>query len=108
VKYNSVEEKFIRLMLDRAALGNEINTSAQMLVRSLRERKVTAEMFLNGDYSGPAPFDYGDVILDFGKYEGQKIRDVPPDYLLWVCENVTRKPLLVRQISEFLRQQFGG
>jgi hypothetical protein len=107
VRFNSLEQKFIRLGLDPAALGNEVDTSAQMLIRSLRERGITAETFLNGDSSGPAPFDYGGVVMPFGKHKGVKLRDVPHDYLLWVVENIDKRPLLVKQVSEFLKQQYG-
>jgi hypothetical protein len=44
--YSEQERKFIRLMLDAGAQGNEISTSCEMLVRSLRKRKVTSEAFL--------------------------------------------------------------
>jgi hypothetical protein len=30
---------------------------------------------------------YGDVVLGFGKYKGEALRDVPADYLLWVLNN---------------------
>lgn len=110
MKYTEVEIKFIRLMLDRAAMGNEVNTSAQMLVRSLRERKINADTFLgNGASSGPQEFDYGSILLSFGKYKGKTIGEVgekDPSYLMWIVENVDR-PLLVRQITEFLQKKYG-
>lgn len=28
-----------------------------------------------------------DSIIPFGKYAGQKLANVPPDYLLWLYEN---------------------
>jgi hypothetical protein len=46
VIYSEQERKFIRLMLDSGAQGNEISTSCEMLVNSLRKRKVTSEAFL--------------------------------------------------------------
>jgi hypothetical protein len=46
VIYSEQERKFIRLMLDTSAQGNEISTSCEMLVKSLRKRKVTSEAFL--------------------------------------------------------------
>lgn len=110
MKFNSVEEKFIRLGLDPGALGNEIHTSAQMLFKSLRDRKVSAETFLNGSTGGPEPFDYGNVIMPLKKYRGETIRAVAekdPSYLMWVIENVTSNPLLVRQCTEYMKQKFG-
>ena len=46
VIYSEQERKFIRLMLDSGAQGNEISTSCEMLVNSLRKRNVTSEAFL--------------------------------------------------------------
>jgi hypothetical protein len=44
--YNEQEQKFIRLMLDSGAQGNEVSTSCEKLVMSLRKRRVTADDFL--------------------------------------------------------------
>ena len=44
--YSEQETKFIRPMLDAGAQGNEVSTSCERLVRSLRSRKVTSEAFL--------------------------------------------------------------
>jgi hypothetical protein len=45
--FSEQERKFIRLMLDAGAQGSEIYTSCEMLVKSLRKRKVTSEAFLD-------------------------------------------------------------
>jgi hypothetical protein len=45
-KYSEQEHKFIRLMLDAGAQGNEVSTSCEMLVRSLRKRQVSSDAFL--------------------------------------------------------------
>ena len=44
--FSEQEKKFIRLMLDPGAQGNEVSTSCDKLVRSLRKRRVTPEDFL--------------------------------------------------------------
>ncbi len=44
--FSELEEKLIRLMLDPSAQGNEVSTSCERLVRSLRKRRVTSEDFL--------------------------------------------------------------
>jgi hypothetical protein len=46
ITYSEQERKFIRLMLDAGAQGSEVSTSCEMLVKSLRKRKVTSEEFL--------------------------------------------------------------
>jgi hypothetical protein len=109
MRYTTVETKLINLMLNEAARGGEIDNSAQIFVRSLRQRGVTAQAFLNGSTDAPASFDYGGVVLTLKKYRGQTIREVAeedPDYLIWIVENVN-KPLLVRQIMAFLKQKYG-
>ena len=44
--YSEQEQKFIRLMLDAAAQGNEVYTSCERLIKSLRKRQVTPDAFL--------------------------------------------------------------
>jgi hypothetical protein len=44
--FSEQEEKFIRLMLDPGAQGNEVSTSCDKLVRSLRKRRVSPQDFL--------------------------------------------------------------
>lgn len=51
LEYSEQEQKFIRLMLDAAAQGNEVSTSCERLVRSLRKRQVTSEAFLQNKVS---------------------------------------------------------
>ena len=46
ISYSEQEQKFIRLMLDSSAQGNEVFTSCEMLVKSLRKRKVTPDAFI--------------------------------------------------------------
>jgi hypothetical protein len=47
--YSEQEQKFIRLMLDAGAQGNEVSTSCEKLVMSLRKRRITSEDFLAAD-----------------------------------------------------------
>jgi hypothetical protein len=44
--FSEQEQKLIRLMLDPGAQGNEVSTSCDKLIRSLRKRRVTPEDFL--------------------------------------------------------------
>jgi len=48
MKFSDKEIKFLRLGLNPSAQGNEVDTSAQMLFRSLRERGVSAELIVSG------------------------------------------------------------
>jgi hypothetical protein len=43
--------------------------------------------------------------MPFGKYEGERLEDIPLDYLAWVLEHLTKiDPVLRRQIRQVLRQ----
>jgi hypothetical protein len=52
LEYSEQEKKFIRLMLDAGAQGNEVNTACERLVASLRKRRVTPQDLLEnkGDH----------------------------------------------------------
>jgi hypothetical protein len=48
MQYTGREQKLISLMLNQAALGNEVTTSCEVFIKSLRSRAVTAEQMVNG------------------------------------------------------------
>lgn len=39
-------------------------------------------------------------IMNFGKYKGHKLANVPPDYLLWIYDNYDLKPELKAYIDD--------
>jgi hypothetical protein len=110
------ERKLILLALDRAASPGETDNAAVALVRSFKARfrdgyKVLDELESKG-FSPTARsrtnyvVDYGETVLPFGKYRGQELRDVPPDYLLWVLRNFERLNDSLREaITRFLREE---
>jgi hypothetical protein len=62
MNYTTTEQKFINLMLDKSAQGNEVNTSAEMLVKSLRKRNVLPADMMNGSASNAAHPQLASVI----------------------------------------------
>ena len=38
--------------------------------------------------------------MPFGKYQGQKMANVPPEYLLWIFENNKCTPTVAKYIAE--------
>jgi hypothetical protein len=50
-----------------------------------------------------------DVRLDFGKYKGRRLADVPDDYLRWLLDEATNlTPSLRRAVRECLRNGDDG
>jgi uncharacterized protein (DUF3820 family) len=87
--FNPTEEKLLRLALDPGACGGEIRTSAVKLIQSLRRRGVKAEQVIRGsELAQKTPLQRAEAMrLNFGKYKGKPIAQVPADYLRWVLEN---------------------
>jgi hypothetical protein len=93
------EVKLLKLALDPGASSSEAEVASVKLIRSLRSRGVQATSMLP---VLSASSGLGDVVIDFGKYRGRPLGQVPFDYLHWALSNVTNRPELVRQIREFL------
>jgi hypothetical protein len=102
-----VEAKLLRLALDRAARGGEIETSAIKLIESWRRRGLLAETLLAPSAAQHPPsrsaFSPGDVLMPFGKCRGLPLRRVKTHYLRWVLENCEDlQPELERAIRAVL------
>src|SRR3954471_20039164 len=84
--------KLWRLALDTQAQKGEIENAAVAILISLRSRNFKAEMLNEVVKPQPKPKakpekhkpDPGDIVFQFGKHKGKKIREVPPDYLHWI------------------------
>jgi uncharacterized protein (DUF3820 family) len=101
------ERKLLRLALDRAAQPGEIRTSAIKLIESWRMRGVCVEHFDQTTATLTAAIDYGNKIVPFGRYKGERLRDVPADYLKWLAEtdNIrARYPDVVKAVREILKR----
>ena len=93
--YTAKEESLIRLGLNEAAQGNEIDNSAAALFRSLRKRQVSAEQVI--EHCGLPTWETRELsaargrVMTFGRrYRGKTIGEIPPDYLRWTlsCDNL--------------------
>ena len=107
----TIEMKLLRLALDKAAYDGEAENAAVMLVRKLRERSADADELFGHAYAGipepspPKQANIGSEKMTFGKYKGEKIKDVPVSYLFWVMQNCTNiNPKLKSAIHQFLEE----
>ena len=94
---DAIEEKLIRLALDKGAQPGEIDNAACMLIKKLRKRGVRADDLIDALETKTLPAVCGTLTMPFGKYEGVELAYIPYDYLLWVLRNC-------RNISHHLRQ----
>jgi len=105
--FTEVEAKLLRLALDRAARGGEIETSAIKLVESWRRRGLSAETLLEPDAASLSAsrsgFSPADVLMPFGKCRGLPLRKIKTSYLRWVLKNCEDlQPELERAIRAVL------
>jgi Putative quorum-sensing-regulated virulence factor len=89
--FTSTDEKLLCLALDPAARSGEISSTAVKLIESFRRRGVKAEQIIVGsELAEKTPLQRAEAVrLNFGKYKGKAIAEVPADYLRWVLENVS-------------------
>jgi Putative quorum-sensing-regulated virulence factor len=80
------ERKLLRLALDRAAEPGEIRNAAVKLIESWRCRGVAVEHFDEKTATLTIESDYARKIIGFGRYCGERIIDLPHDYLRWIVE----------------------
>jgi len=92
------EIKLLRLSLDKGASPPERANAAAKLVASLVSRGVDGyaiESALSSrkvvevpSYNKHSPeVLLGEMLLDFGKHKGKKLKHVPHDYLCWCLED---------------------
>jgi hypothetical protein len=110
MKLDPKQRQLLILALDRAAHPGEADNAAVAFIRLLKVRFGDAYMFLAEleTQEPPRPnrgfVDYGAEWLPFGKHRGKQLRDVPPDYLLWVSRNCENMDEYLREtISRYLR-----
>ena len=116
------EKKCLILAFDRSAADGEINADAGRLVRLLRKRYADGYALIGDLESLPdrprIDFHarhaawlrrreiYGNVTLNFGKYRGWSLNEIPADYLIWTLQNLSRlSPSIREAISSFLDQK---
>lgn len=42
-------------------------------------------------------------LMPFGKYKGEKLGDVPAEYLLWVFDNVNRPGEMFQSVRQYIK-----
>jgi hypothetical protein len=73
---------------------------------SLRARKFLAE------HLGVAvsTVDWGNTLFPFGKYKGEKFKDIPPGHLVWICDwidNDSEKRVKFRTLRRLISNYLG-
>jgi uncharacterized protein (DUF3820 family) len=85
--FTPVEEKLIRLGLDPAAHPGEVDVCASKLFGSLRRRGTTADQviasFGQATQAARQLSAARGYVVNFGKYKGRTVGEVPPDYIRW-------------------------
>ena len=97
-----VEEKLLRLALDKAAPDGEWMLACAKLFHSLRERAVDGytpglAAKMSGEIAPeptvtPEMMEWpGSIRLGFGKHAGKKLAEIDPGYLAWYCNNADQE-----------------
>ena len=94
MKLTDRERKLLILAFDRTATTGETVAALRVVFRdwirkysdgyALIEDLESVEKTVSHDRESRR---YGEVVLGFGKYRGQALKDVPESYLLWVLDN---------------------
>jgi hypothetical protein len=87
------EIKLLRLSLDKGASSPERANAAAKLVASLVARGVDSYTIESALASTKVSYNrnspevlLGEMLLDFGKHKGKRLKSVPHDYLIWCLE----------------------
>jgi hypothetical protein len=116
VKLDSKERKLLLLAFDAGATPDEALGALRVLFRNWLVKYPDGHELIKDLESEKVevrekivyrqePSPYGEVVLKFGKYEGEKIKDVDPEYLLWVLDHFTDLwPSTRKAIEHYLEQ----
>jgi uncharacterized protein (DUF3820 family) len=111
--FTETEQKLIRLGLNTAARGNEIDTAAIKLFHSLRKRGVTSEEVI-GETGGNPPLS-ADLLararrlrMPFGKHRGRPLMVIEASYLRWALRDCHCLSLDLREAIQLVLRHCGG
>jgi hypothetical protein len=99
--FTPVEEKLVRLGLDRAAHQGESDACAVKLFRSFRKRGLTAEQLMRSSaqsiWAARELMAARGRVVGFGKYRGKTVGELPLDYIRWALSNYRDMPFNLRR-----------
>ena len=89
-----IEKKVLLVAMDRAAATGEVQSASLKLVELLRKRYNDGHALIK-DFESIQIVNtvryidnpYATFRMQFGKYEGEMLKDIPVDYLHWLLEN---------------------
>jgi uncharacterized protein (DUF3820 family) len=106
--FTATEQKLLTLSLDPAAHEDEIDNAAVMLLRSWRRRGVSAEAIIAGmtqaTWLARELSAARGRVMDFGKYKGKTVGEVPPDYLRWALRECSNLSFNLRKAMKLVLQ----
>jgi hypothetical protein len=89
--FTPTEQKLIKLGLNSAAHPGEVDNAGAMLFRSLRQRGVSAEQMIASYAQQTSAMRQLEAargrVVDFGKFRGKTVGEVPGWYLRWALKN---------------------
>jgi hypothetical protein len=81
--------------IDSISLGEDNLTYLEKM-KNIKEVKVSVDGVVH---------KFKDMIMNFGKYKGQQISEIPVNYLKWVVETIKDKKEITQNIEKFLKSK---
>jgi uncharacterized protein (DUF3820 family) len=107
--FTDVEQKLLTLGLNSAAHQGEVDNAAVMLVRSWRQRGVSAEQvvaaFAQRTFALRQLEAARGYLVNFGKYKGRSVGELPPNYIRWALEECDNLSFNLRRAMEIVLNQ---
>jgi len=104
--FTDVEQKLIRLGLDKAAHQGEIDNCGAMLMRSLRKRGVRADQIVRSmtvsTWATRELMAARGYVVDFGRFEGRTVGEVPTWYLRWALKTCDDMSFNLRRAMQII------
>jgi hypothetical protein len=106
IALTTIEEKLINLGLNPAAQPGEVSNAGAKLFHSLRKRGVSSEQIISSfaqkTWAVRELSAARGRIVDFGRYRGKTVGEVPPHYLRWALRNCDNLSFNLRRAMQLV------